>query len=173
MALVPANTPWHLTSPRHSLRRLPLGKPLRLPFLAIHLRQPLARLHELYDVDDLLRRHYGEADASEHPRDERVHLVRARELERRRAVGIGEDLAEERGVDLRTRVEISGAGGADRVEERGGEKRGREGEKVEGDEEELVRGAEDEEDGLRKCQQARTRQYDRSRGWMNKPTLFV
>ena len=156
------------------LRRLPLGQPLRPPLLPIHLRQPLTSLNKLHDIDRLLRRHDGEAHAREDPGDQRVHLVGARELQRRSAVGVREELGEKRRVDLGARVKLVGAGGADGLQERGGEERRGEGEEVEGDEEELVCGAEDEEDGLAYGVSNNTKLGKKQEGkGKGAPTLFV
>ena len=122
------------------LRRL--RQPQLPPHIAIPLRQPPARLDQLHDIDDLLARHDGERHARDDPRPERVHLVRARELERARRPGV----REEGGGDRR----VVGQDGAARGgEEGGGEERRREGEEVERDEADFVEGAEEEEDGLR------------------------
>jgi len=48
---------------------------LQPPGLDISLSQPLARLNQLNDIDDLLASHDGETDDSEDPWDGRVHLV--------------------------------------------------------------------------------------------------
>lgn len=121
-------------------------QPLRPPTLSIPLRKPLARLHQLHDVEYLLARHDGEADTRDDPGPEGVHLVGARELHRPGAAGRGEDVARRvgRAAGLRGGARVSGV----RWEEGWGEDWGGEGEEVKSDEEEFVEGAEDEEDGL-------------------------
>jgi len=64
-------------------------------------------------------------------------------------VRVGKDVCEEGRVeDLLVVVAVGGGGGGVGLEEGRGEERGREREEVEGDEEELVEGAGDEEDCL-------------------------
>lgn len=142
---------------RRTSGRLPLARQALGPAGAdVALGQPAAGLDELDDVDDLLEGHDGEADAGEDPGPEAVHLVGARELERARAVGVGEDLAQQRRVDLgalvqrrrRGRVVVFGHLLLLLQQQGGGQQRGGEGEQVERDEEGLVEGAGDEEDRL-------------------------
>lgn len=113
-----------------------------LPLCDIALSQPLARLDELLDVDQLLAEHDGEADGREDPRNRAVELVGAGHLH---CVGAPRGCPEDGGAGR-------GAGGAGiftfALEEIGGEFRGGEGEEVERDEEEFVEGAEEEENFL-------------------------
>lgn len=44
----------------------------------------------MHDVDDLLAEHDWEADSSDDPRPERVHLVRSHQFQCTSAVGVGE-----------------------------------------------------------------------------------
>lgn len=128
-----------------SLALVLLGQALGLPHSNVSLSQPLARFDDLDHVDELLEEHDGEADTSDDPRPEAVHLVGTRQLERRGAVGAGEDLPQQCLVDLRSRLDI--------IYERSLQKsRGEcgrgEGEQIQRDEEELVQGAADEEERL-------------------------
>lgn len=61
---------------------------------------------------------------------------------------VGEEVAEQRRVDLRAAVDRFGRVVGDGFEEGGREERGGEGEEVERDEEGFVEGAGDEQDGL-------------------------
>lgn len=140
--------PRYLRNPRSSrllaLRHLP-RQPLRLTHSNIAFGQPLARLHDLDDVDELLEEHDGEADAGQNPRPEAVHLVSAGQLEGGGAVGAGEELAQQSPVNLSSGLDVI----HDRCLQQGRrECRRGEGEKVEGDEEELVGGTADEEEDL-------------------------
>lgn len=83
-----------------SHRLLLSGQALLLARLNVTLCQPLAGLDKLDDVDKLLSCHDGEADPSNDPRPEAVHLVCSGELQRTRAVGVGEHLAKQRRIDL-------------------------------------------------------------------------
>lgn len=115
----PSNTPPFI--PR-VLRRLPLARqPHRPPRLQVPLGEPLARLDQLHDVDDLLERHDGEADAREDPGPEAVHLVDASELEGARAVRVRKDVLQEGRVDLRALVDRLGGVVGDGLQEGGGE----------------------------------------------------
>lgn len=145
------NVPNIHSSPTPSSHSHPLlpppSKPRLLPLPPIPLRQPLTRLHQLNNINPLLERHDGEARDREDPGDGTVHLVRARHLHRRGGEGGGE---EQRGRGA------EGPGGRGQVagetavcgEQGGGDERAAEAEEVEGDEEEFVEGAGDEEDGL-------------------------
>jgi len=53
----------------------PPGQAQLSPLLSVALGEPLARLHELDDVDELFSGHDGEGDGSENPWDGRVHFV--------------------------------------------------------------------------------------------------
>ena len=59
---------------RLDLQRPP-GQAQLSSLLAVALGEPLARLHELDDVDELFSGHDGEGDGSENPWDGRVHFV--------------------------------------------------------------------------------------------------
>lgn len=76
------------------------GKTLCLAVPDVTLGQPLACLDQLHHVDELLGGHDGEADDSQNPGPEAVHLVDAGHFEGRRAIGVDEELAQDRRVDL-------------------------------------------------------------------------
>lgn len=118
--------------------------------LEITLRQHLAGIDQLDDVDILLERHDGGRDDGDDPRYLAVNLVRARHLESTGTPRAGEKTAW-RGVGR-----VAGLGGGwlsvgDRLQEGRRKDRGRERQKVDADEEELVESAADEQDGL-ECQ---------------------
>lgn len=122
--------------------------------LEVALGEPAAGLDKLDDVDGLLDGHDWEADASDDPGHERVHLVGAGHLEGGGAVGVGEELADDGRVGLGAGLDLGAGGG---LEQLGREVRGGEGEEVEADEEELVEGAADEEERLEKRSQHESR----------------
>lgn len=82
------------------------GQALGLAHGNITFSKPLARLDNLYDIDKLFEEHDREADARDDPRPEAVHLVGACELERGRAVRVGEELTQQRLVDLSPRLDV-------------------------------------------------------------------
>lgn len=124
--------------------RLP-RQTVRLPHRNVALGQPPARLDDLDDVDELLEEHDGETDASNDPRPEAVHLVGARQLERRGAVGARKDLPQQRLVHLCPCLDVI----HDRGLQQGRGECGRgEGEQVERNEKGLVQGAADEQERL-------------------------
>lgn len=138
-----------------TLLLLPLSsnvQPQLLPILAIPLREPRSSFNQLQHIDPLLEQHDRRARNRQDPGDGAVHLVGAGHLHRGGGEGRGE---EERGgwvegLDGRAacrRGEVAGREAAG-WEERGGDEGAAEAEEVEGDEEELVEGAGDEEDGL-------------------------
>jgi hypothetical protein len=98
------------------------GETLLLSSLKIDLSKAQAGVVELNAVDELLQKHEWEANAGNYPRHGRVHLVSTSELEGRRAERIGEDLSEDRGVDLSTSLEL-GTNSLDRLDEVGRDKR--------------------------------------------------
>lgn len=116
------------------------------PCLDVALGQPLARLDQLDDVDDLLAGHDGEADAGQDPGPEGIHLVGAGHLERGGTVRVRKDLAEDRRVDLRAGTQAGIR--RNRLEQRGLQDGRREGQQVEGNKEQLVEGAEDKQHRL-------------------------
>jgi hypothetical protein len=115
--------------------------------LEIDLSEAQAGIVKLNAVDELLEEHKREANAGNYPRHCRIHLVRTGKFESRRAEGIGEDLGEDRSVDLSTGLKL-GTDSLDRLDEVGRDERRREAEEVESDEEELVESAKGEEDIL-------------------------
>jgi hypothetical protein len=121
---------------------------LSLPHLAVGVGQQVAGSDKLDYVDELLGGHDGQANAGNDPGHGRVHLVGAGELQGGGAEGVREDLLEDRGVDGVAGLHGLAALGLDRLDEMRGEQGRGEGEEVEGDEEDLVHGAKDEEDGL-------------------------
>jgi hypothetical protein len=127
------------------LRRKTLG----LAILNIDLGKPLACFDKLNYVEDLLNGHDGEADAGQSPGDRRIHLVCTGELQSRCAERVGEDLTKKRAVDRGSRLDAT-ATVLHRLDQMRGEKRRREGKQVEGDEKELVQGANAEENVLSK-----------------------
>lgn len=121
------------------LSSLPLPRePLGPPGLHVALGEPAASLDELDDVDALLDGHDGEADARGDPRPEAVHLVGAGQLEGACAVRVGEEVLEQRRINLRALVDRLGCGRGHGLEEGRGEQGRGEGEEVEGDEERFV-----------------------------------
>lgn len=96
---------WHHSHRRLGSLLLP-GQTLQFPLLDVNLSQPLTRLDELNDVDDLLRRHDGEADTGDDPRNGGIHLVGSCKLESRGAVRVGEDLVKKRRVDLGAGMDV-------------------------------------------------------------------
>lgn len=97
------------------------------------------------DVHELLEEHNGKASTGQNPRPEAVHFVGARQLESGCAVGAGEELSQQRPVDLRSGLDII----YNRSLQEGRRQcwRGK-GEQIEGDKEELVGSAADEEENL-------------------------
>lgn len=81
-------------------------QPLRLTHSDVALSQPLARLDDLNNIDELLEEHDGEAAAGQHPRPEAVHLVSAGQLKGGSAVGAGKELAQQGPVDLRSGLDV-------------------------------------------------------------------
>lgn len=124
------------------------GQTLGLASLNVNLGEPAAGLDELNDIDDVLGKHDGETEAGEDPGDGRVHLVGAGELEGGGAEGVGEELLEQGGVHGGAGLDVGAARLLDRLDEVGREERRGKGEEVEGDEEEFVEAAKDEEDSL-------------------------
>jgi len=125
---------------------LHLIKPRLLPILAIALSQPPTRFEQLHHIDILLERHDRQADNAEHPGHGAVHFVGAGHFHG----GSGERRGEERGRfgrGGRAGEEGEGFAAIDR-QERGCDGGRGEAEEVEGDEEEFVEGAADEEDPL-------------------------
>ena len=130
-----------------ALQALPRQSSL-LPHLAITLRQPLARLDHLHNIDPLLKRHDRRARKHADPRDCRVHLVCSCHLHGSCREGAREEHGGFRGGG---RAGLEGGRVVEVGEEGGREERRTEGEQVEGDEEDFVHGAEGEEDFLGGC----------------------
>ena len=131
-----------------SSRLAPLQKPLLVARLHVALGQPSAGFDELHDVDQLFRRHHGKANPRDDPGPEAVHLVGPGKLEGAGAVWVGEDLSQERRIDLCAHVNRRGIGARDLLQESRREEGAREREQIQCDEEGLVQGTEDEEDRL-------------------------
>lgn len=104
----------------------------------VTLDQPVAGLHELHHVDDLLERHDGCRDSSDDPRPEAVNLVGPCQLQRPGAPGAV------------VQIGWGCLGGAigERLKEGRRERRRGEREEIEADEESFVKGAADEQNGL-------------------------
>lgn len=134
-------SPTPVSPPLIRLLRQALPPPLR----NVALSEPLARLDQLDDVDDLLAGHDREGHGGENPRDSAVHLVGAGHLhgaggpragEEERRLGRGGRPGRQAGRRLRV------------LQQRRREERRRERQQVQRDEEELVQRAEGEEDFL-------------------------
>lgn len=130
-----------------SLLRLGARKTLFSTSLQINLGQTLASVVKLNAVDELLHEHKRKADTSNDPWYCGVHLVGTSKLESSGAEGIGEDLSEDRGVDLGTSLEF-GTNNLDRLNEVWRDEGRRKAEKIECNEEELVEGAKGKENTL-------------------------
>lgn len=112
-------------NPGHlSLLGLRPGKTLRLASLNVDIGKAFAGVDELDNVDDLLAKHDGEANSSNDPGPERIHLVGTGEFESSGAEGVRENLSQNRGVDLNTRLESLPAGFLDRLDQVGRQERG-------------------------------------------------
>ena len=112
-----------------------------IPIPTIPLGQPLAGLDQLDDIDPLLEQHDGSAGDGEHPWDSGAHFVGSGHFHGRGAERAGE---EERGRGLKR-------GGRGRIAgpfQRRGDLRRAEAKEIEGDEEEFVERAGDEENRL-------------------------
>lgn len=118
-----------------------------LPIGNVTLDHPVAGIDQLDNVDDLLKRHDGKRDTRNHPRPEAINLVRPSHLESTGAPWAGEQAGRGR---MRGATGLHGTrlGSFDRLQERGGESRGREGKQVETDKESLIKGAADEQHSL-------------------------
>lgn len=117
-----------------------------LPVFPVALSQPPACLNQLHNIDILLERHDGQADNAKSPGDSAVHLVGAGHFHCRGRERRGEESGRlGRGGRAREKGERFAA--IDR-QEGGSDGRRGEAEEVEGDEEEFVQGAADEEDPL-------------------------
>lgn len=120
---------------------------LRLPIRKVALNQPLARMHHLDNVDDLLQRHDRRRNPRDHPRPEAVDLVRSGHLERSRAPWTGKQAGRRRMRGI-PGLRGPGLGALGWLQEGGGEGGRGEGEEVEADEEELIQRAADEQYSL-------------------------
>lgn len=107
-----------------SLLGLRPGKTLRLASLNVDIGKALAGVDELDNVDNLLAKHDGEANSSNDPGPERIHLVGTSEFKSSGAEGVGEYLSQNRGVDLNTGLESLSAGFLDRLDQVGRQERG-------------------------------------------------
>jgi len=123
------------------------GETLLSASLEIDLGEAQTGIVKLNAVDELLEEHKRKANPGNYPRYCRIHLVRTCKLESSRAEGVGEDLGEDRSVDLSTSLKL-GTDSLDGLDEVGRDERRREAEEVEGDEEELVESAKGEQDIL-------------------------
>jgi hypothetical protein len=103
---------------------------------SIPLRQPFRCLNQLNHIDELLPCHHWCANTCEDPRDSTIHLIGASHFERSSTPWIREKCAHLR-VDRRSGLN-RGNFVVLRREQRGTENWAGEGEKVEGDEEELI-----------------------------------
>lgn len=125
------------------------GKARQPPSLTVAFGKPLARCLHLNTVDPLLDQHEWQRYQHADPRNSRVHLVGASHFHS----GSRERASEEHGgLGGGRRARLEGRGVFEVGEESGREEGGAEGEKVQGDEEDLVHGAEGEEDFLSACQ---------------------
>jgi hypothetical protein len=104
----------------------------------------------LHNIDDLLPKHDGKTNTRNDPWPERIHLIGSSQFQRARAIRICEqrrdgDVAGVAGLQTLAGGGFARSGG---LEEGGGEEGRREGEEVEGYEEDFVEGAEEEKYGL-------------------------
>ena len=123
------------------------GETLLSASLEIDLGEAQTGIVKLNAVDELLHKHKREADTGNGPGHCGVHLVGTSKLKSSGAEGVGEDLGEDRSVDLSTSLKL-GTDSLDGLDEVGRDERRREAEEVEGDEEELVESAKGEQDIL-------------------------
>ena len=131
---------------RSSKDLLQLVESSLLPIFPVALSQPPARLNQLHNIDILLERHDGQANDAKGPGDCAVHLVGAGHFHRSCREGRGEESGSFRsggraGEEGKRFAAVNG-------QEGGGDGRRGEAEEVEGNEEEFVQGAADEEDPL-------------------------